>query len=78
MCRSVYHLTKLAITCMPHFLHVVISYLILQQMDQSLDVDPMLFHERKRRRISSMTAAVANSKPVGLFGGGFVNRIMIT
>lgn len=33
-------------------------------MDQNLDVDPTLFHERKRRRISSMTAAVANSKPV--------------
>lgn len=33
-------------------------------MDQSFDVDPSLFHERKRRRISSMSAAVANSKPV--------------
>ena len=33
-------------------------------MDQTFDVDPSLFHERKRRRISSMQAAVANSKPI--------------
>ncbi|EJD02636.1 uncharacterized protein FOMMEDRAFT_28357 [Fomitiporia mediterranea MF3/22] len=36
----------------------------LPRMDLSFDVDPSVFHERKRRRISSMTAAVANSKPV--------------
>ncbi|PAV18449.1 transcriptional adapter 2 [Pyrrhoderma noxium] len=36
----------------------------LPRMDVSFDVDPSLFHERKRRRISSMTAAAANSKPV--------------
>ena len=33
-------------------------------MDQTFDVDPSLFHERKRRRISAMTAAAATSKPV--------------
>lgn len=33
-------------------------------MDQTFDVDPALFHERKRRRISAMTATVASSKPV--------------
>ncbi|KAI5119808.1 hypothetical protein M0805_006941 [Coniferiporia weirii] len=36
----------------------------LPRMDLTFDVDPSLFHERKRRRISSMTAAVTNSKPV--------------
>ncbi|KAH8118937.1 hypothetical protein DFH11DRAFT_1561971 [Phellopilus nigrolimitatus] len=35
----------------------------IPRMDQSFDVDPSLFHERKRRRISSMTAAVTSSKP---------------
>ncbi|KAL5507564.1 ADA2 [Sanghuangporus vaninii] len=36
----------------------------LPRMDFSFDVDPSTFHERKRRRISAMSAAVANSKPV--------------
>ena len=44
--------------------HLLILSFLSQRMHVSFDVDPSLFHERKRRRISSMTAAAANSKPV--------------
>lgn len=47
-----------------HLLTLKRILIVGQRMDLTFDVEPSIFHERKRRRISSMTAAVANSKPI--------------